>query len=625
MTQEVLNGSYETGFRRVHHHSHRNSHSPTHLKETLSPPLSVTDEEEISTSSSSSSSPSLIVDMKRYCRKPMKSISVKRQDASSTISNLDDNNNDNNHENQEKTTTYQTEVIDIEEECVKAKREKEAQREPLLLPPEQHLVVKRKKKASLEQLLSRVVAKKQKVEQVRVRRENNSSSDPEQKPVFQESKQLSDCQDGTKVNHMTTNGVDSVGRIKREDVIIENNNIPIDGMYRENSRRTQNHHTDEISSRYEHFSPELQRCNHKTIKPHSKSPPLQHMVDKDIEYQHHHHRSHQRPSRLRPYEDQHEHRNRRRVASRSPVYDNNDNVYTNKSRTTNHKNQFFRYTSSSPPLSTSSSLSSTKKTTRIKRERSMSPSYELTVEDHDVIVDGEEDRERRYEERLMTRKEHQQQQHQTSVIRPTARRASPRATRYFYPPPPSTTYFTARLRSNNKNDNNNRQPQATASNQLSPPSSPFTATSPRTKPSLLATSSDNKTNIPPPEYATHIKYSKEKVFQQQQSTNRRQLNTNERYSKLSDSQLQRRLVANARERSRVHALSNAFEALRGTIPSYSHDQKLSKLTILRVAINYIDALTQLLAPKTPDSERRFNQCVEECTSVLQTEYGRSRK
>ena len=99
---------------------------------------------------------------------------------------------------------------------------------------------------------------------------------------------------------------------------------------------------------------------------------------------------------------------------------------------------------------------------------------------------------------------------------------------------------------------------------------------------------------------------------------------NSRYAKLSNSQLQRRLVANARERSRVHALSNAFNALRSTIPSYSSEQKLSKLTILRVAINYIDALTQLLAPKTPATQRRFEMCVDECTAVLQTEYGRSK-
>ena len=628
MTQEVLNGIYETGFSRVHHN---NNHSPHHLKDTSSPPLFITGEDDTSSSSSSS----FVADTKRYRRKPMKSIPVKREDTA--MFNLVDNNNNNNNNNNindQKTTTitaYQTEVIDIEEECFKAKKAKEIQfKQPVLASAEQHPVVKRKKKASLEQLLSRVVAKKQKIEQVRVIRENNSDS--EQKPASPESRQ----QDGAKENHTNTNnGSVNAGTIKRQgDVTIEKNNISIENVNRENSRKIENDYPDG-TSRYEqynkHFSPRSpqRHNNHITtaMRPRSKSPLLQHhKIDKEVEYHHYHQRhrrSHHRPSRLRSYEEQHQ-RHHRRHASKSPVYDNDEDndMYRKQTRTTNHKSQFVRYSSSSPSLSTSSLSTKT-----MNRERSISPSYELTGNnDNNVIVDDEEDRERRYEEHLIQRKEHDQHQpqHQTSVIRPTARRASPRATRYFYPPPTSTTYFTARLRSNN-NNNNNKKRQSTSSStssQLSPSSS-FTGTCARTNPSLSTALPDKEVNIPPPEY---MNYSKEKSFQQQQqASNKRQLNTNERYSKLSNSQLQRRLVANARERSRVHALSNAFEALRGTIPSYSTDQKLSKLTILRVAINYIDALTQLLAPKTSDSERRFNECVEECTSVLQTEYGRSRK
>ena len=108
--------------------------------------------------------------------------------------------------------------------------------------------------------------------------------------------------------------------------------------------------------------------------------------------------------------------------------------------------------------------------------------------------------------------------------------------------------------------------------------------------------------------------------------NKRTITTQQRYSTLSSAQLQRRLVANARERSRVHALSNAFDALRATIPSYSSEQKLSKLTILRVAINYIKALQEIIKmdeePYT--SSANFEAYVAECSSVLQTEYGRSK-
>ena len=100
--------------------------------------------------------------------------------------------------------------------------------------------------------------------------------------------------------------------------------------------------------------------------------------------------------------------------------------------------------------------------------------------------------------------------------------------------------------------------------------------------------------------------------------------SNERYRNATISQIQRRLVANARERSRVHALSNAFNLLRTSIPSYSPEQKLSKLTILRVAINYISALEEILVDDNPSSMRNFAGFVDECTCILQTEYGRSK-
>ena len=53
---------------------------------------------------------------------------------------------------------------------------------------------------------------------------------------------------------------------------------------------------------------------------------------------------------------------------------------------------------------------------------------------------------------------------------------------------------------------------------------------------------------------------------------------------------ERRQEANARERSRVHTISAAFENLRSAVPSFSHGQRLSKLAILRVASAYIMAL-----------------------------------
>ncbi|XP_070544766.1 neurogenic differentiation factor 1-like [Ptychodera flava] len=88
----------------------------------------------------------------------------------------------------------------------------------------------------------------------------------------------------------------------------------------------------------------------------------------------------------------------------------------------------------------------------------------------------------------------------------------------------------------------------------------------------------------------------------------------------------RRVVANARERNRVHTISAAFEGLRKAVPSYSHNQKLSKLAILRIACSYILALARLADLDYSESQAglSFAECVQECTLTLQAE-GRSRR
>ncbi|KAK3592828.1 hypothetical protein CHS0354_019056 [Potamilus streckersoni] len=85
---------------------------------------------------------------------------------------------------------------------------------------------------------------------------------------------------------------------------------------------------------------------------------------------------------------------------------------------------------------------------------------------------------------------------------------------------------------------------------------------------------------------------------------------------------ERRVEANARERSRVHTISAAFDSLRRAVPSYSYNQKLSKLAILRIACSYINALTCLT-----DDEKTglsFAECVDNCTRTIQTE-GKARR
>ncbi|KAE8628859.1 hypothetical protein XENTR_v10000256 [Xenopus tropicalis] len=97
-------------------------------------------------------------------------------------------------------------------------------------------------------------------------------------------------------------------------------------------------------------------------------------------------------------------------------------------------------------------------------------------------------------------------------------------------------------------------------------------------------------------------------------------------SEIKAIQQTRRLLANARERTRVHTISAAFEALRKQVPCYSYGQKLSKLAILRIACNYILSLARLadLDYSVDHSNLSFPECVEQCTRTLQSE-GRSKK
>lgn len=64
----------------------------------------------------------------------------------------------------------------------------------------------------------------------------------------------------------------------------------------------------------------------------------------------------------------------------------------------------------------------------------------------------------------------------------------------------------------------------------------------------------------------------------------------------------RRIKANARERSRMHGLNDALDTLRRVMPCYSKTQKLSKIETLRLARNYIWALSEVLeSGQSPES------------------------
>lgn len=58
----------------------------------------------------------------------------------------------------------------------------------------------------------------------------------------------------------------------------------------------------------------------------------------------------------------------------------------------------------------------------------------------------------------------------------------------------------------------------------------------------------------------------------------------------------RRKNANARERSRMREINEAFETLRRAVPS--QDEKLTKIATLRLAMSYISALSEALGQES---------------------------
>ncbi|CAG5078836.1 Similar to Atoh8: Protein atonal homolog 8 (Mus musculus) [Cotesia congregata] len=92
---------------------------------------------------------------------------------------------------------------------------------------------------------------------------------------------------------------------------------------------------------------------------------------------------------------------------------------------------------------------------------------------------------------------------------------------------------------------------------------------------------------------------------------------------------ERRIEANARERTRVHTISAAFNTLRRSIPAYSHNQKLSKLSVLRIACSYIMTLSKIVREGEDSGVEGVNgaelgECVDLVSRTIQTE-GKLRK
>jgi hypothetical protein len=87
---------------------------------------------------------------------------------------------------------------------------------------------------------------------------------------------------------------------------------------------------------------------------------------------------------------------------------------------------------------------------------------------------------------------------------------------------------------------------------------------------------------------------------------------------------ERRIEANARERTRVHTISAAFENLRSVVPvDEKTNQKFSKLSIIRIACAYILALSRLAGEdySADNSAPDFADCADACAKLIENENG----
>nr|XP_018917631.1 PREDICTED: pancreas transcription factor 1 subunit alpha [Bemisia tabaci] len=67
-----------------------------------------------------------------------------------------------------------------------------------------------------------------------------------------------------------------------------------------------------------------------------------------------------------------------------------------------------------------------------------------------------------------------------------------------------------------------------------------------------------------------------------------------RRGKCPQQQMQQRQAANLRERRRMQSINDAFEGLRAHIPTLPYEKRLSKVDTLKLAIGYINFLTELV-------------------------------
>ncbi|XP_030758387.1 pancreas transcription factor 1 subunit alpha-like [Sitophilus oryzae] len=79
-----------------------------------------------------------------------------------------------------------------------------------------------------------------------------------------------------------------------------------------------------------------------------------------------------------------------------------------------------------------------------------------------------------------------------------------------------------------------------------------------------------------------------------------------RKSKCPQQQIQQRQAANLRERKRMQSINDAFEGLRAHIPTLPYEKRLSKVDTLKLAIGYINFLSELVRTDRNSNNEYFN-------------------
>ncbi|CAH0557547.1 unnamed protein product [Brassicogethes aeneus] len=79
-----------------------------------------------------------------------------------------------------------------------------------------------------------------------------------------------------------------------------------------------------------------------------------------------------------------------------------------------------------------------------------------------------------------------------------------------------------------------------------------------------------------------------------------------RRSKCPTQQIHQRQAANLRERKRMQSINDAFEGLRAHIPTLPYEKRLSKVDTLKLAIGYINFLSELVRTDRNSNSEYFN-------------------